>query len=296
MFRYHARMMSKCNAHALKWLAGHSTVPAQQRAALAGLAPALLDALPAGAPWLLGLGGPPGTGKSTLAGMLVACDSKFTQSSPASPEPAIIILSLDDYYLSRTARLALAQQVHPALAQRGVPGTHDLNRLFEDIDRLLAGHTGPLNLPVFNKAIDDQTPQGRDIVVDGRPARVILEGWLVGIPPLAQATAGDSLQDEASEHLRRHMATQLNTFHQGLMDRACALWMLTAPDFATVREWRWQQEQDLPQRMLQSPAEVERFLQPFEVFIDHQLKHAGESADLVIKLDRDHHPHLQCAP
>lgn len=296
MFRYHARMTSKCNAHALKWLAGHSTVAPDQRAALAGLAPALLEALPAGAPWLLGLGGAPGTGKSTLAGMLVAVDKKLREDHSARPEPAIIVLSLDDYYLSRAERGELARDIHPELAQRGIPGTHDLQRLFEDIDLLLEGHTGPLNLPAFNKALDDRSPHGRDIVLDGRPARIILEGWLIGIPPLAHTTARHSSPDEAFGSVQRYMSMQLKMLHQDFTARTSALWTLTAPDFATVCQWRWRQEQDLTEPMLQSRADVKAFLQPFAPFIKHQLKHAGDDADLVIELDRDHRPHLQCPP
>ena len=36
------------------------------------------------------------------------------------------VLSLDDFYLGRRDRAALARDVHPLLATRGVPGTHDL--------------------------------------------------------------------------------------------------------------------------------------------------------------------------
>lgn len=296
MFRYHAMMTSKCNAHALKWLAQNSTVPAQQQAALAGLTSTLLGALPDRSPWLLGLGGPPGTGKSTLASMVVDAEQQLRHSPPTSPGAAIIVLALDDYYLSHAERARLAQEVHPALAQRGVPGTHDLSRLFEDIDRLLEGHTGELNLPAFDKALDDRNLQGRSLFLDGRPARVILEGWLIGIPPLAQNLHRNSLKDETGAHLQRYMATQLNELHQAWRTRACALWTLTAPDFATVCQWRWQQEQDLSQPMLQSPADVERFLQPFKIFIEQQIKHAGQGSDLVIQLDTDHRPQLQCPP
>ena len=36
------------------------------------------------------------------------------------------MLSLDDLYLPKAERLRLARDVHPLLATRGVPGTHDV--------------------------------------------------------------------------------------------------------------------------------------------------------------------------
>ena len=36
------------------------------------------------------------------------------------------VLSIDDLYLTRAARQALGQSVHPLLETRGVPGTHDV--------------------------------------------------------------------------------------------------------------------------------------------------------------------------
>jgi len=36
------------------------------------------------------------------------------------------VLSLDDFYLGHAARLQLARDIHPLLATRGVPGTHDI--------------------------------------------------------------------------------------------------------------------------------------------------------------------------
>ena len=39
------------------------------------------------------------------------------------------VLSIDDFYLSKAKRKRLAASVHPLLAIRGVPGTHDVHRL-----------------------------------------------------------------------------------------------------------------------------------------------------------------------
>lgn len=291
-------MTSKCNAQARRWLAERSAVPARHQRALAALAPDLLSALPHGDCWLLGINGPPGTGKSTLAAMLAAVDEAGHSGHSERARAPIVVLSLDDYYLSREDRQRLAAKIHPGLAQRGVPGTHDLTRLFEDIDRLLAGHTGRLTLPVFSKGRDEPRQRGRELVLDGRPARVILEGWFVGIPPLQDRSRSGSSGNETHDAFGGYVAKAHEVFHKDWSRRATALWTLTAPDFNTVVHWRWQQEQELPasQRMLDSPAAVRQFLQPFEALVRYQLLEGAQWADLIVQLDKDHCPHLQCPP
>ena len=67
---------------------------------------------------VVGLAGAQGSGKSTmaprLAGRLAATGLRAH------------VLALDDFYLTHDERAELARSVHPLLATRGVPGTHDL--------------------------------------------------------------------------------------------------------------------------------------------------------------------------
>ncbi|WP_337244271.1 hypothetical protein [Luteimonas sp. gir] len=75
------------------------------------------DALRHGAR-VLGISGLQGTGKSTLATQLAAAGR--------ARGLAIAVLSLDDLYLDHRARQRLARTVHPLLATRGPPGTHEV--------------------------------------------------------------------------------------------------------------------------------------------------------------------------
>src|SRR5512145_1664083 len=65
-------------------------------------------------PFVVGLCGPQGSGKTTIAQVL----QKLLQQMAPPTE----VLSLDDLYLTRNERSALAQRVHPLLRTRGVPG------------------------------------------------------------------------------------------------------------------------------------------------------------------------------
>ena len=72
-------------------------------------------------PYILGLSGLQGSGKSTLAAVLKA--------HAEARDWATEVLALDDFYYTRGERGLLAQQVHPLLRTRGVPGTHEIELL-----------------------------------------------------------------------------------------------------------------------------------------------------------------------
>src|SRR5690606_41673735 len=82
--------------------------------------PALLDLVgrwiaegASGRPPVIGVVGAQGCGKTTLAR---AAAGRFGAAQ----------ISIDDVYLTRAEREALARDVHPLLLTRGPPGTHDL--------------------------------------------------------------------------------------------------------------------------------------------------------------------------
>lgn len=296
-------MEPQCISDARDWLSRHTALPRENRERLALLVPSLLDALAqiAIGPGVLGIGGLPGTGKSTLAQL---CADLFnTQSRPgdvgANTPVQALALSLDDYYLPRAARQTLAATVHPRLAGRGVPGTHDHARLFSDIDRLRAAQAGAIRLPRFDKRTDNPSTPWR-FNLQERPLLVLVEGWFLGIPPLTEHDwdAWNTTAGADDMAWRQFVAAAHEDFHEQWSRLGARSWQLLAPDWETVCRWRWQQEQDLPsgQRMLNDPQAVKQFLEPFEPLGRQQLAHAGEWADLLITLDREHLPRLQCAP
>ena len=102
-------------------------------------------------PLVIGINGAQGTGKSTLA--------RFLESALES-QCRVANLSIDDFYLDRGKRKTLAETVHPLLASRGVPGTHDLRLLNSMMSRLLEpDETGTVQIPRFDKATDEPRPQ-----------------------------------------------------------------------------------------------------------------------------------------
>ncbi len=103
------------------------------------LAAALAQSFRAHRPRRIGLAGGQGTGKSTLSRLLErACDQVGIRAC---------VLSLDDYYLPRAERLALARRVHRLFETRGPPGTHDVALCRAQMTSLSGN--GEIDLPVF---------------------------------------------------------------------------------------------------------------------------------------------------
>src|SRR5690606_4848540 len=142
----------------------------------AGLVARVLDdALAAGA-CVYGLSGLQGSGKSTLAAQLVVEAGRRGLRALA--------LSLDDFYLDAPGRAALARDVHPLLATRGPPGTHDVALACAVLDALRAGR--PVRVPRFDKLADRRLPPAQWSPVE-RADLVLFEGWCLGAPAEADA-------------------------------------------------------------------------------------------------------------
>ncbi len=234
---------------------------------------------------VVGLCGPQGSGKSTgamaLERLLIARGRRVAR------------LSIDDLYLSRVERRRLAAEVHPLLATRGPPGTHD-PELGVHLLRAMA-RSGAIRLPRFDKAIDDRTKEAEWPVVQGPVEVAILEGWCVGArPQSAEAleppiNALEAIED-AEGVWRRYVNDALAGRYQTLFARIDMTVLLRAPSFETILGWRLEQERKLRARVgaraeVMSDAEVERFIQHYERltrWIDAEMP---ARADLTVQLD-----------
>ena len=272
-------------AEAENWLKRSSTLLGAQRASLAAVTPALMGILSESRARVIGLGGSPGTGKSTLAHLLrVVLAHQGVKAT---------VVSLDDYYLTRGERARLAADVHPWFATRGVPGTHDLGMLLSDLEGLLSGDTRNLVLPKFDKASDDRMPK-RKPWQGPAPDIIMLEGWCIGCPPLSlrdSATAINSAERrrDPTGIWRDAVRVNLERYAKKLHPLLDLRWFMAAPDWDKVVLWRWQQEQGLGERKrLGSRDEVRDFLAAYERLCRHMTATCEDWADSVIRLDRNH--------
>jgi D-glycerate 3-kinase len=239
-------------------------------------------------PWLIGLSGLQGSGKSTLAAQVVAVARRNGIAGLA--------LSIDDFYLGRAARRQLARNVHPLLATRGVPGTHDVDLLLHTLNALrTATPDHPARVPRFDKGRDTRLPPARWRRIGHTPGFVILEGWCIGVPAQSAAALRQAINrlerlHDSDVRWRTWVNAQLRQSYAPLWQRLDRLVLLEAPDYAIVRRWRDQQEQPLRRRKApraMSPAALRQFLTHYERLSRHALQTLPERADLLIVLGRD---------
>lgn len=231
----------------------------------------------------VGLAGAQGSGKSTMAPRLSA--------ELAGEGLRTALLALDDFYLTRAERRHLARTVHPLLATRGVPGTHDIGLLTDALIALLAGRT--TRVPRFDKSSDDRAAEDRQL--DGPFDVVLLEGWCIGArlqPAEALAAPVNQLEreEDADGAWRRWVNRRLATDYAALFDRLDLRVFLRAPSFEVVLGWRAEQERELGAGGMSAP-ELERFIAHYERVTRWML--ADAPADLVIDLDAARVPSLR---
>lgn len=244
----------------------------------------------AGRPVLVVVNGSQGSGKTTV------CD--FLRSLLVDQGRRVVSLSLDDFYLTRRQRAQLASSVHPLLATRGVPGTHDMALLNATLDGLLGGggEGGFVAIPRFDKSSDDRRALEDWDRSDGPVDLVLLEGWCLGAMPQSDASLAEPVntleRDEDSQGRWRAFANAaLARDFEPLYRRVDQWVMLCAPSFECVYHWRLQQEQKLLQGTtgsggrIMDAAQVARFIQHYERLTRQCLEHLPQRVDYLYRLD-----------
>lgn len=237
-----------------------------------------------GRPLLLGLCGAQGSGKSTVARSL-------TQRLAAQGIRAAT-LSLDDLYLTKAQRMQLGREVHPLLATRGVPGTHDVMLGIRTLDAIRARQPTPL--PRFDKSLDDRVPEVEWTRAPARLQLLVFEGWCVGARSQREADLRLAVnrlerEEDADGRWRTYVNGVLAGPYQALFARLDRLILLAAPSFEVVERWRGQQEVELRRAApnaagVMEEAALRRFIEHYERLSRHILEEMPSRADLVLRL------------
>lgn len=241
---------------------------------------------------VVGVSGSQGSGKSTRVAVLQRLLRERHGQRAA-------VVALDNFYRTRAERGRLAATVHPLLATRGVPGTHDVGLAARLLDRLVALRPGErVRLPRFDKVRDDRADAAGP-EVEGPVDLVLFEGWCVGTPAQTDAelaTPVNALEatEDADGRWRRYVNDQLAGDYRRLFERLGPLVFLAAPDFETVFRWRAQQERGnvreagVGTSSLTDPARLRRFIDHYERLTRHALRVMPEYADVVLELGPGH--------
>ena len=242
-------------------------------------------------PILVAINGCQGSGKTTLGDYLCA-------ALAAEHDLTAVALSLDDFYLTRTERDALASTVHPLLSTRGVPGTHDIALLADTLTRLLVpGSPEEVAIPRFDKSLDDRRPLSDWDSVPSPVQVVLLEGWCLGAVP----ESADALSMPLNElEINEDPEGRWREYSNGVLERdflplyqVIDQWvMLAAPSFDCVYEWRREQEQKLAVSLSSSEAvglmndeQLRRFIQHYERITRACLQQLPSRSNHLFRLD-----------
>lgn len=244
-------------------------------------------------PQFIGIQGSQGSGKSTCADFLkLILETEY--------DCRVLVMSIDDFYLTLFERQQLSETVHPLLVTRGVPGTHDVELIQSVFDA--AEQKQSFTVPTFNKAIDDRAEQSDWQTIDSPLDVVILEGWCVGIPAektdkLDQAMNELEANEDSSGRWRQMVNTKLANEYQDLYNRLDHLVTLQVPSFECVFEWRLLQEQKMIARLkeqgkdtskAQTPEQITRFIAHYQRLTEHALTVMPTLANYSLSIDKLH--------
>ena len=245
-------------------------------------------------PFILGVNGAQGSGKSTFCALL-------SQVLERGFGLRVVVLSIDDLYRTHAARQRFADELHPLCAIRGVPGTHELQLGHEIFDALSAAtDESETRIPRFDKAQDDRVDDSEWDLFQGRPDVIFFEGWCVGAQP-GPAWDGPinsrETRDDPKGDWYRWSNASLQGEYTALFARLDALLMIQVPSFETVRKSRSLQEEKLRERLraegrddapgLMNHSEVLDYVALFERQTEQMLRELPSRADVLIERDDD---------
>jgi D-glycerate 3-kinase len=213
-------------------------------------------------PAVLGIQGPQGSGKTTLAAAVVAAlgDTGVRAAS----------VSIDDFYLTHDEQRALAERHpgNPYLCYRGYPGTHDVALGLGVIRALCALGEGDVALvPAYDKSAHrgrgDRAPRQAWRRVTGPLDLVLVEGWMLGFSPVQEATLEEPLLPPNA-----YLAA-----YEAWTDTLDALVHLDVEALGTVVGWRVDAERARRLRAEDALSDedardyIERFLPAYRVYV-----------------------------
>ena len=241
-------------------------------------------------PFILGLSGGQGSGKTTISSIISIILSKYFKLN-------VFKISIDDFYKTRKIRLELSKKVHPLLMVRGVPGTHDISIMLDFFKRIKEKKFKSIKLPRFNKATDDRYNKKLWYSVKRRPDVIIFEGWCVGAKAEQNYTLKtpiNSLEKLKDQKIiwRRFVNKQLKSKYKKLYDQLNCLLFIKAKNFSLLRYWRIKQEKKLSLKSkrsnklkIMSDKEIINFMQTYQRITQNMFKSVPKYASIILNLN-----------
>ena len=244
-------------------------------------------------PLIIGLAGGQGSGKTTISSILSIILKKYFKLN-------VFVISIDDFYKTRKDRKILSKNKHPLLMTRGAPGTHDINLILNFFKKIKLKKFNTLELPRFNKSIDDRYGKNLWHKIKSKPDVIIFEGWCVGAKAQSNSqlkkpiNSLEKVYDQRAKW-RIHVNNQLKNKYKTLFKQLDGLLYLKAKNFNLLREWRLKQERKLliqtknkKNLKIMSRGDVLNFMQTYQRITQQMFKDALKSSSIIMNLNSNH--------
>ena len=244
-------------------------------------------------PLLIGLAGGQGSGKTTISSILSIILKKYFKLN-------VFIISIDDFYKKRKERKVLSKKKHSLLMTRGVPGTHDIDLMLKFFKKIKSKKFRSLEVPKFNKAMDDRCKKSLWYKLKFKPDVVIFEGWCVGAKPQTTKQLKKSINSlekvyDQGLKWRTHVNNQLKTKYKTLFNQLDGLLYLKAKNFNLLRNWRLKQERKLwiqtknkKNLKIMNNGDVINFMQTYQRITQQMFKDSIKSSSIIMNLNNNH--------
>jgi D-glycerate 3-kinase len=244
-------------------------------------------------PYFVGLAGGQGTGKTTISSILKIILTEYFKLK-------VFKISVDDFYRTRKDRILLSKKVHPMLFTRGVPGTHDINKMLSFFKKIKSKKFKNLKVPSFDKAVDDRLSKKYWYNIKERPDVIIFEGWCVGAKPEKNSSLMKSINsmEKANDTKfvwRKFINQQLKLKYKKLYSQLNCLIYLKAKNFNLLQKWRLKQEQKLwlkskkkSKHKIMSKGDVIDFMQTYQRITENMFRMMPKYASIVMHLNSNH--------
>ena len=226
------------------------------------------------------IAGSQGSGKSSLALLISEYLKKYYLKSS-------VIISLDDFYISKNKRLKLARTIHPLFATRGVPGTHDIELLQKKLQKL-NNKDFPVYLPIFDKTTDSRKKSFKKIT---QADIIILEGWCIGAKPITDTFLYKNINNlekfKDPQFIWRKNYNDYLYLYQKIFSKFNYFIYLQFNNWKNVIEWKYKQELRLRNKTKDPLLKkyLSEFIQYYEKISRWMFKKSPNDCHLLIKID-----------
>ena len=226
------------------------------------------------------IAGSQGSGKSSLSKLIKLYLEKFCYKS-------VVIISMDDFYLSKSQRAQLSKNIHPLFLTRGVPGTHDLELMNKKIGQIFKKEF-PIYLPIFDKVSDTRKRTYKKVL---KADVIVFEGWCAGAQPVdlnyLQKNFNNLEKHKDKNFIWRNSYNKYLNEYQKLFSQFNFFIYFQFNQWDHVLNWKYKQELELRDKKkdLGLKKYLREFIQYYEKISKWMHLNVPKYCNILIKLD-----------